>query len=205
VLRSTFCVLPFCVLPFCVLPFYLLRAMKDADRQSLLKLARSAIEARVKAQTMPAPGDSEVFGHMAGAFVTIHKRGQLRGCIGHVEADEPLGRVVTRCAVAAASSDPRFSPIAPDELPDLHIELSVLGPLERIERLDNVEIGRHGLVVEQGWHRGLLLPQVAVEWKWDRETFAAETCRKAGLDSGAWASGAKMWCFEAEVFAEPGV
>lgn len=181
----------------------MLRAMKQTDRQSLLKLARSAIEARVKAQTMPAPGAAEVFAQMAGAFVTIHKRGQLRGCIGHVEADEPLGRVVTRCAVAAASSDPRFSPVAPDELPDLHVELSVLGPLERIDRLEDIEIGRHGLVVEQGWHRGLLLPQVAVEWKWDRQTFAAETCRKAGLASGAWSTGAKMWRFEAEVFAEP--
>ena len=177
--------------------------MKDYDRRSLLKLARSAIESRVKAQTMPAPGTAEVFGQLAGAFVTIHKHGQLRGCIGHVEADEPLGRVVTRCAVAAASSDPRFTPVAPDELPHLHIELSVLGPLEPIERLADIEIGRHGLVVEQGWNRGLLLPQVAVEWKWDRETFAQETCRKAGLPSHAWDRGAKMWRFEAEVFSEP--
>ena len=177
--------------------------MKDDDRQLLLKLARGAIEARVKTQTLPAPGTADVFAQMTGAFVTIHKRGQLRGCIGHVEADEPLGRVITRCAVAAASSDPRFSPIAPDELPHLDIELSVLGPLERIERPEEIEIGRHGLVVEQGWHRGLLLPQVAVEWKWDRETFADETCRKAGLPPQAWVTGAKMWRFEAEVFSEP--
>lgn len=177
--------------------------MKDDDRQLLLKLARAAIVARVKTQTLPAPGRAGVFAQLAGAFVTIHKRGQLRGCIGHVEADEPLGRVIARCAVAAASSDPRFSPVAPDELPHLHIELSVLGPLERIQRPEEIEIGRHGLVVEQGWNRGLLLPQVAVEWKWDRETFAAETCRKAGLPPQAWATGAKMWRFEAEVFSEP--
>jgi AmmeMemoRadiSam system protein A len=173
------------------------------DRQLLLELARDAIEALVRVQTMPAPGHSPIFSRMAGAFVTIHKRGQLRGCIGHVEADEPLGRVIARCAVAAASSDPRFSPVAPDELRDLHIELSILGPLEPIQGLDDIEVGRHGLVVQQGFSRGLLLPQVAVEWKWDRETFSAETCRKAGLAPDAWTKGAKMWRFEAEVFAEP--
>ncbi len=172
------------------------------DRRLLLQLAREAIESLVKAQTMPAPGQADVFAQVAGAFVTIHKRGQLRGCIGHVEPDERLGSVVTRCAVAAASADPRFTPVAPDELPDLHIELSILGPLEPIAQLSEIEIGRHGLVVEQGWDRGLLLPQVAVEWNWDRQTFAAETCRKAGLSPQAWTKGARMWRFEAEVFAE---
>ena len=176
--------------------------MNDDSRRLLLRLARGAIEARVKGQTMPAPGASDVFAQVAGAFVTIHKRGQLRGCIGHIGADEPLARVITRCAVAAAGSDPRFTPVAPDELLDIRIELSILGPLETIERLDDLEIGRHGLVIEQGWSRGLLLPQVAVEWKWDRETFAAETCRKAGLAPRAWAQGAMMWRFEAEVFSE---
>lgn len=175
------------------------------DRQLLLQLARGAIEACVKAQTMPAPGTADVFAQVAGAFVSLHKRGQLRGCIGHVEADESLGRIITRCAVAAASSDPRFTPVAPDELPHIQIELSILGPLEPTERLEEVEIGRHGLVVEQGWSRGLLLPQVAVEWKWDRERFAAETCRKAGLPPHAWKTGVKMWRFEAEVFSEPGI
>jgi uncharacterized protein (TIGR00296 family) len=114
-----------------------------------------------------------------------------------------LPRVIARCAAAAASSDPRFSPVAEHELADIRIELSILGPLESVGRLDDVEIGRHGLVVEQGFSRGLLLPQVAVEWKWDLETFAAETCRKAGLPPHAWTRGATLWRFEAEVFAEP--
>ena len=172
------------------------------NRQLLLELARDAIESQVKAQTMPAPLNAPILSQFAGAFVTIHKRGQLRGCIGHVEPDEPLVRVITRCAVAAASADPRFSPVAPDELSDIRVELSILGALEPIDRIDDIEIGRHGLVIQQGWSRGLLLPQVAVEWKWDRETFIAETCRKAGLPGDAWTKGAKMWRFEAEVFSE---
>lgn len=174
----------------------------EDDRQVLLSLARGALTAKVKGQTMPAPGASDVLSRMAGAFVSLHKRGQLRGCIGHIEADEPLVRVVTRCAVAAGSTDPRFTPVAPDELPHISIELSILGPLESIASAGEIELGRHGVVVEQGWNRGLLLPQVATEWKWDRETFLAETCRKAGLPPDAWTNGARLWRFEAEVFGE---
>jgi AmmeMemoRadiSam system protein A len=136
------------------------------------------------------------------AFVTIHKRGELRGCIGHVEANEPLGRVIARCAVAACSLDPRFPALTADELPDIDVELSLLTPLEPIAGPNEIEIGRHGLVVEKGSRRGLLLPQVAVEWKWDAPTFLAHTCHKAGLPRDAWKEGAKMWRFEAEVFGE---
>lgn len=134
--------------------------------------------------------------------MTLHARGGLRGCIGHVEADDQLGRVVARCAVAACSTDPRFPPVAPSELEELEIELSLLGPLESIDRADLIEIGRHGLVIEQGRRRGLLLPQVAVEWGWDREAFLAHTCLKAGLPRDAWTKGAQIWRFEAEVFDE---
>jgi AmmeMemoRadiSam system protein A len=175
----------------------------DADRLVLVTLARGALTARVKGQTMPAPGPSDVLSRLAGAFVSLHKRGQLRGCIGHIEADEPLARVVVRCAVAAASTDPRFTPVAPDELSEISIELSIIGPPEPIATSDDIEIGRHGVMVEKGWNRGLLLPQVATEWKWDRETFLAETCRKAGLPSDGWTKGATLWRFEAEVFGEP--
>jgi AmmeMemoRadiSam system protein A len=173
----------------------------DSDRQLLLALARGALTARVTGQTLPAPGSSGVLGRLAGAFVSLHKRGELRGCIGHVEATEPLARVVARCAVSAGA-DPRFPPVTPDELADIHIELSILGPLEPIVSIADVEIGRHGLVAEMGWNRGLLLPQVATEWKWSRETFAAETCRKAGLPPDGWTKGATLWRFEAEVFGE---
>jgi uncharacterized protein (TIGR00296 family) len=106
--------------------------------------------------------------------------------------------------VSAASADPRFPAVAASELDELHIELSILGPLERISGVDQVEIGRHGLVVEHGWRRGLLLPQVATDWELDAETFVAQTCHKAGLAPDAWKEEATLWRFEAEVFGERG-
>ena len=134
--------------------------------------------------------------------MTLHARHELRGCIGHIEADEPLATVVARCAVSACSADPRFPAVAVSELSGLEIELSLLGPLEPLTGPDEIDIGRHGLVVEKGRRRGLLLPQVAIEWKWDRLRFLAETCRKAGLPHDAWQRGADVWRFEAEVFGE---
>ena len=134
--------------------------------------------------------------------MTLHKGGELRGCIGHIEPTEPLGTVVPRCAVAACSTDPRFPPITLAELPDIDIEISLLGALEPIAGPEDISVGRHGLVVERGWQRGLLLPQVATEWEWDAATFLAQTCQKAGLSRDAWQKGAKSWRFEAEVFAE---
>ena len=174
----------------------------DADRHLLLQVARDAIVAHV-AGTQPAiAAATELFELPGGAFVTIHKGGELRGCIGHIEANEPLGRVIARCAVAACSCDPRFLPIAAAELPQLDVELSLLGPLEPIGGPEDIEIGRHGLVVEKTSRRALLLPQVATEWQWDAETFLAHTCYKAGLPRDAWKQGAKLWRFEAEVFSE---
>src|SRR5262249_21657913 len=127
---------------------------------------------------------------------------ELRGCIGHIEADRPLAHVVAQCAVSACSTDPRFPPVSVRELNEIDIELSLLGPLEAITSPDQIEIGRHGLVVERDRHRGLLLPQVATEWKWDAPTFLAQTCRKAGLAPDAWKQGAAIWRFEAEVFGD---
>jgi len=174
----------------------------EADRALLLQLARDAIAAHVGAAPPPAPSLADVCARLGGAFVSLHNRGDLRGCIGHIEANEPLARVVSRCAVAACSTDPRFPPVTASELPHLDIELSLLGPLEAITGPADIAVGRHGLVVEIGWRRGLLLPQVATEWQWDAETFLAHTCRKAGLPNDAWRKGAKMWRFEAEVFGE---
>ena len=143
-----------------------------------------------------------MLGRPGGAFVTLHKRGELRGCIGHIEPTEPIGRVVPRCAVAACSSDSRFPPVAAGELDVIDIEISLLGPLEAIAGPQEISVGRHGLVVERGWRRGLLLPQVAAEWGWDAETFLSHTCLKAGLAHDAWRKGAQVWRFEAEVFSE---
>lgn len=172
------------------------------ERAQLLVIAREALAAWVNraAPVVPPPGVSE---RRAGAFVTLHARGELRGCIGHVEASRRLVDVVAECAVSAASADPRFPPVTASELLVVEIEVSVLGPLEPVARIDEVEVGRHGLVVESGRRRGLLLPQVAREWEWDAVTFVAQTCRKAGLPLDAWPSGgATLLRFEAEVFGE---
>jgi len=174
----------------------------EADRALLLRVARDAIVAHVHGTLAPTLLTTGILARHAGAFVTLHKSGELRGCIGHIEANEPLGEVVIRCAVAACSTDPRFSAVVFSELPDLQLELSLLGPLEPIAGPDEIEIGRHGLVVESGRRRGLLLPQVAIEWNWDREAFLTHTCHKAGLPPDAWKRGAKIWRFEAEVFGE---
>ena len=172
------------------------------DRQRLLTLARDAIVAYVTAAPTPAVEHTGVLARRGGAFVTIHNHGELRGCIGHIEASEPLGDVVPRCAVAACSTDPRFPSVVASELSAIDLELSLLGPLEPIAGPDEIAIGRHGLVIEQGWRRGLLLPQVATEWNWDAPTFLAQTCRKAGLPVDAWRHGAQVWRFDAEVFGE---
>jgi AmmeMemoRadiSam system protein A len=173
----------------------------ERDRQALLQLARESIAAHLAHNPLPQ-ATAESASRPGGAFVTLHNHGELRGCIGHIEATQPLGEIVSRCAVAAATEDPRFPVVVADELNELDIELSLLGPLEPVSSLDDIEVGRHGLVVEMGWHRGLLLPQVATEWGWDRETFVAHTCQKAGLPRDAWKQGARLLRFEAEVFGE---
>ncbi len=179
--------------------------MIDRDeRRLLLQIAREAIRSHVLDREVPPPLQSGVAARRGGAFVSLRVNGDLRGCIGHIEADDLVGHVVSRCAVAAASTDPRFQPLAYAELESVSIELSLLGPLERIGGPLDVIVGRHGLVVERGWQRGLLLPQVATEWRWNAEVFLAQTCRKAGLPHDAWKTGATVWRFEAEVFGEGG-
>jgi AmmeMemoRadiSam system protein A len=174
----------------------------DSDRRLLLRIAREAITAHVQG-TRPAPADAAAILQQPGAvFVSIHRNHQLRGCIGHLAQDDPLGIVVPACAVAASSADPRFPAVTAVELPAIDIELSLLGPLEPIAGPEGIDVGSHGIVVEDGWHRGLLLPQVAAERGWDREQFLARTCHKAGLSADAWKRGAKLWRFEAEVFGE---
>jgi AmmeMemoRadiSam system protein A len=174
----------------------------EADRQRLLRIAREALGAHVAGTRMPEAELTGAAARLAGAFVTLRADAELRGCIGHVEANEPLGVVVARSAVAAGSSDPRFPGITAAELPGLHIEISILSPLTPVSSLTDIQIGIDGLIVQLGWHRGLLLPQVASEFQWDRETFVAETCRKAGLAGDAWDKGAKIWKFQADVFGE---
>lgn len=136
-----------------------------------------------------------------GAFVTLKKDGQLRGCIGNVVGNGPLVATIERMAQAAAFEDPRFSPVTAEELEQLEIEVSVMGPLTPCPNPELIEIGRHGLYIRKSLHSGLLLPQVATEWGWDRETFLDQTCVKAGLPKGSWRKPkVELWWFEAEIF-----
>lgn len=176
--------------------------LADADRAALLAHARSVIESRLGVPS-PAVQPTAAFAVPAGAFVTVRVAGELRGCIGLLDAAEPLASVVGHCAASAAFGDPRFDPVRRSELGDLVLEISVLSPLTPVPDVSAIEVGRHGLVVEQGRSRGLLLPQVAVEHGWDRDTFLRHTCRKAGLPADAWQRGATLLYFEAVVFGEP--
>ena len=173
----------------------------EAQQRALVEIARRAVEGSVTGRVEPlsAPADLPP---ASGAFVTLKKRGELRGCIGTLECRRPLPEEIARVAVSAAREDPRFEPVRASELLELDVEVSVLGPLEEIDPLDPdaILIGRHGLVVEHGHRRGLLLPQVATEWGWDRETFLAHTCAKAGLPVDCWRRGARVYRFAADVF-----
>jgi AmmeMemoRadiSam system protein A len=178
--------------------------LTDQERQDLLRLARQAIAARFaggEPSTLEKSA-AQAGGRRAGAFVTLHVHGELRGCIGHPWGDRPLREVIVECAIRAATEDPRFPPLRPDKLAEADIEISVLGPIEPVDDLEEIEVGRHGLIAEQGYRRGLLLPQVATENGWNRELFLSHTCLKAGLSPDAWKSGATLFKFEAEVFGE---
>ena len=176
----------------------------EEQQRTLVEIARRAVARSVNGSE---PGEVPAIAGLpeaTGAFVTLKKHGELRGCIGTLECRRALPEEVARVAVSAAREDPRFEPVRASELADLDVEVSVLGPLEPIDPHDPgaIEIGRHGLVVEQGWRRGLLLPQVATEWGWDRETFLSHTCVKAGLPRDCWRSGARVYRFAAEVFGD---
>jgi AmmeMemoRadiSam system protein A len=170
----------------------------------LLEVARRAVaraaEFREALATLPS---NEILQRPGGAFVTLRRRsGRLRGCIGQLPSKESLMDVVAHCAKAAALEDPRFSPLSPQELAEVEIEVSVLSPLEPISA-NQIEPGKHGLVITRGSHRGVLLPQVAAEFHWTAERFLEETCTKAGLERDAWKDEAThIDAFTAEVFSE---
>ena len=174
---------------------------RDTQRQ-LVAIARAALEARVRGTHVPESGSKGANQPGQGAFVTIFCNGELRGCLGRVTSDWPLPDLVRHLAQEVADSDPRFTPVAPHELKDVALEVSVLTPEREIRSIDEIELGRHGLIVEQGSRKGLLLPQVPTEHEWDRETFVSQTCLKAGLPADAWRHGARLLVFEAQVFGE---
>lgn len=174
-------------------------------RRFLLDLARRTIADRLGLAVPPATEPPAEVRAIQGAFVTLKIEDRLRGCIGHVVGVAPLWEAVRDNAVAAAFGDPRFPALERDELPQVRLEISVLSPL-RPARPDEVEVGRHGVLVERGPSRGLLLPQVPVEYGWDRTTFLDHTCRKAGLERGCWKDPAtEIQVFTAEVFGDDDV
>jgi AmmeMemoRadiSam system protein A len=180
--------------------------LNDLQRRQLLRIARESIAA-VHAGGAPEWKSEDFDDELrrpAGAFVTLRtKDGDLRGCIGSIHAVHPLFHAVASSALSAAFRDPRFHPVAAHELPTLEIEVSVMGPIVRVATTDDIEVGRDGLIVSRGRYAGLLLPQVATEYGWERETFLEQTCIKAGLPRNAWLHGeTKIEKFAAEVFAE---
>jgi AmmeMemoRadiSam system protein A len=178
-------------------------SLSDDERKAILELARQGVFHAVRHErplsTFPTTG---VFAERRGLFVTLHVNKKLRGCIGVVEAHTTLGESLARCAADAALHDPRFSRMRPEEMEGLEIEVSLLSPLYPVHP-SQVEIGTHGLLVERGQRRGLLLPQVALEHGLSREQFLGETCAKAGLPREAWKDAeTKLYGFECEILAE---
>ena len=176
--------------------------ISDSDRQSLLCLARQAVTEIVsRGQILAEIPVGGIFSHQLGVFVSLHIGKRLRGCIGVVEPDAPLGDSIIRCASGAALHDPRFPAMRLDELSNLQIEISLLSPPLPI-RPEQIEIGSHGLLVSRGLQRGLLLPQVAVKHRLNAEQFLAETCRKAQLSPDAWRDPAvTLMGFTCEIFS----
>jgi AmmeMemoRadiSam system protein A len=179
--------------------------LSHGARADLLGLARGTLAAHFRGQPLPrlASDKAETFGEPRGLFVTLKKGGELRGCIGTLAATGDVTRCVSEYALRAALEDPRFAPLEEDELAQCEIEISVLTAPREIESPEDIEIGRDGLIIEMHGRRGLLLPQVAVEWGFDRERFLQEVARKAGLppDAGRHPE-ARVWVFQAEVFSE---
>ena len=178
--------------------------LNQKEKATLLDIVKKTVAAKVNDKDTPKfTVDSEALKEKRGAFVTLKKRGHLRGCIGYIKAVKPLWETVQEMAVAAAFHDPRFPSLKPDEVRDLTFEVSVLSPLRRIKDINEIEVRKHGLYIVRGYNSGLLLPQVAVEHEWDRESFLKETCYKAGLPPQAWKDKeTQIYIFSADYFGD---
>jgi uncharacterized protein len=178
--------------------------LSPLERAALLGVARAAIWHRLGLGAAPEVPETGALGDRRGAFVTLRRGGELRGCIGRFDPEGSLARTVADMAVAAAFEDPRFPPLRPEEIHDLELHVSALGPRRPLPDPTRLRIGEHGLAVRQGWHRGVLLPVVAVERGWDAPTFLKHACLKAGLRPDAWLDpSTTVEVFDAEEFGEP--
>jgi AmmeMemoRadiSam system protein A len=178
--------------------------LSKAERIRLLDIAKQAIRHAVLKEPLPSlQSDSGKLLEAYGAFVTINKLGDLRGCIGHIIGNQPLNSTVMMMAQAAAIEDPRFRPVDKSELKDLQIEISVLTPLKEISDINQIQIGKHGLYITKGYNSGILLPQVATDNGWDVQTFLSQTCHKAGLPFNCWQQpDCQIFYYTADVFNE---
>ena len=177
--------------------------LTDSQRKTLFTLARQSIETALRMRSQIDSFPDEFLKEAAAVFVTIKIDEDLRGCIGSVQAVESLHDAIVHSAYSAAFRDPRFPALSEQEYPLIHLEISVLSPFRKIEDPEEVNPGVHGVMITRGFHRGLLLPQVAVEYGWDRETFLGYTCDKAGLPFDAWKDPqTTIEVFTAEVFSE---
>jgi len=177
--------------------------LSESDQQVLLNIARGSVQSYLAGFPLALPEIvSGPLMEVRGVFVSLHLGSELRGCIGNIHPATPLFRTVAECAISAAVGDPRFLPLTREELPSVHFELSVLSAMEKVEDISKIEIGRDGLLISKRGVRGLLLPQVATAYGWDRERFLSEASRKAGLRPLEWKEDATIFRFSADVFEE---
>jgi AmmeMemoRadiSam system protein A len=173
------------------------------EQKELLKIARDTIVGSVISGKIPgvAPSSPGLNLH-SGCFVTIKQKGELRGCIGNFVSDQPLYLLVQEMAVSAATRDPRFYPMKEHDLTGFSLDISVLSPLEKAASVEEIQVGVHGIYIVKGSYRGVLLPQVATEYGWNRDQFLQHTCIKAGLPQDAWQGECDIYLFSAQVFGE---
>ncbi len=176
--------------------------LTDGEKRALKEIAKTTIQCRLDGRPVPEfQGITETLREPRGAFVTLEKRHQLRGCIGFIHAIKPLYQTIQEMAEAAAFRDPRFSPLRKEEWPDVSVEISVLTPMRRIKDVSEIQVGTHGLYIVKEPYRGLLLPQVATDYGWDQKSFLEHTCTKAGLPTDAWKDpAAEIYVFSADIF-----
>ncbi len=175
------------------------------QREKLIEIVKYEVKSAANSNRIESyDSDDPGMNQKSGVFVTLYdSKKQLRGCIGYIESDKPLINTISRAARAAAMSDPRFSPVTPEEVEDLIVDISILSPMRVIDHIEEVAVGVHGLLISRGSYRGLLLPQVATKYKWDRERFLDEACIKAGLSANDWRKqSVEIKVFSAEVFGD---
>ncbi|MFO7577084.1 MAG: AmmeMemoRadiSam system protein A [Pelovirga sp.] len=179
--------------------------LSDTAAAVLLQIAREAIAHALKGEPYtPPPREEKSLNERLGCFVTLKLDGRLRGCIGNFQTRRPLFQETAAMAVAAATQDPRFPPLSAQELSRCQLEVTVLSPLEKISSPAQIRVGEHGIYLENGLHRGVLLPQVATEQGWDTETFLRQTCIKAGLAEQMWqAPDTEIYRFSGQIMTDP--